>query len=73
MSQSHRVLIDPKCKELIKDLREVKRKRDTNGSPTGKLDKSNLDRTHLSDALSYLFAHEFPHAAVGGERPFAIV
>lgn len=72
-SGSHRVLIDPKCKELIKDLRQVKWKRDTAGNVTGEIDKSDPARTHLSDALSYLIAREFPMFPTGGERPYAIV
>ena len=69
---SHRILIDPKCTGLIKDLRQVKWKRDTERNPMGELDKSDPARTHLSDALSYLIAREFGLHAVGGERPYSL-
>ena len=69
VSGAHRVLVDPKCKELIKDLRQVKWKRDAFGNPTGELDNSDSARTHVSDALSYLIAREFGLRPVGGERP----
>jgi phage terminase large subunit len=61
------VLIDPKCKELIADLRQVRWKRDAAGNPVGDLDKSDPRRTHVSDALSYLAAREFGlHGRSGG-------
>ena len=59
------VFIDPKCQELIKDLRQVHWHRDATGNPTGALDKSDAQRTHVSAALSYLVAQEW------GLRPFA--
>ena len=54
-----RVFINPRCEHLITDLREVRWKRDANNNPLGELDKSDSDRTHLSDALSYCIAREF--------------
>jgi hypothetical protein len=66
---SHRIIIDPKCKELITDLRQVKWKRDASKNPTGDLDKSDPARTHVSDALGYLIAREFGMHGVCGERP----
>ena len=51
--------IHPKCTELIKDLRQVRWRRDSAGNPTGDLDKSDPQRTHVSDALSYLVAQEW--------------
>lgn len=59
------MIIDPKCKELIKDFRQVKFKRDAAGNPTGNLDGADPERTHVSDALGYLIVQEF------GMRPFA--
>jgi hypothetical protein len=53
------MFIDPKCRELIKDLRPVHWKRDSAGNPIGELDKSEQQRTHLSDAFSYLVDEEF--------------
>jgi hypothetical protein len=67
---SHRLLIDPKCKELIRDLRQVKWKRDGSGNPTGDLDKSDHARTHASDALGYLIARQFGMFGTSGERPY---
>jgi hypothetical protein len=68
-SGARQLWIDPKCRELIKDLRQVKWKRDGAGNPMGDLDKSDAQRTHVSDALSYLLAREFPMRAKMGERP----
>jgi hypothetical protein len=64
-SGSCNLLIHPKCKELIKDLRQVRWHRDASGNPTGVLDKSDSQRTHTSDALSYLVAQEW------GLRPYS--
>ncbi|MCU1294033.1 MAG: hypothetical protein JWP08_2883 [Bryobacterales bacterium] len=45
-----RLQIDPRCKELIKDLEEVLFKPES-----GVIDKTrDLKRTHASDALGYL-------------------
>ena len=54
----HGIEIHPRCRELIRDLRQVKWRRDAAGNPTGELDKSDSRRTHVSDALSYLVAQE---------------
>jgi hypothetical protein len=57
-------LIDPKCKELIKDLEEVVYKADA-----GVIDKDrDPQRTHLSDALGYLIWHEFARQVRYGEQ-----
>jgi PBSX family phage terminase large subunit len=69
VSGQRSVFIDPKCKELIKDLRQVKWRRDAAGNPTGDLDKSDRERTHVSDALSYLVAQEWGLRPPAGERP----
>jgi len=72
VSKERSVLIDPKCKELLKDLRQVRWKRDASGNATGDLDKSDPRRTHLSDALSYLVATEFGlHGRYGEMRGWA--
>ena len=47
--------IDPRCKELIKDLEQVALKEGTRD-----LDKSNKDLTHMTDALGYFVDYEFP-------------
>jgi len=66
VSGSRNILIHPKCKELIQDLRQVRWRRDAAGNPTSELDKSDPQRTHVSDALSYLVAQEW------GLRPQAV-
>lgn len=49
-----RLVISPKCKELIKDLEQVSYKEDSN-----QIDKDrDRMRTHLSDALGYLLWQE---------------
>ena len=68
-SGERNVLIDPKCRELIQDLRQVRWKRDAAGNPAGDLDKSDARRTHVSDALSYLVAREFGLSSRSGEYP----
>jgi hypothetical protein len=68
-SADRNVLIDPKCRELIQDLRQVRWKRDAAGNPAGDLDKSDARRTHVSDALSYLVAREFGLSSRSGEYP----
>jgi PBSX family phage terminase large subunit len=69
VSKERSVFIDPKCRELIKDLHQVRWKRDSAGNPVGSLDKSDPRRTHLSDAVSYLVASEFGLHAAAGEMP----
>ncbi|HZT34206.1 MAG TPA: terminase family protein [Bryobacteraceae bacterium] len=63
----NRLLIDPKCKELIKDFEQVSYKADSN-----QIDKDrDRRRTHLADALGYLLWEECgPRPAIGekGER-----
>lgn len=54
-----RTLIDPSCKELIRDFKEVKWKRDSGGNTTGQIDKSDGKRTHVSDAYGYFVEKEF--------------
>ena len=71
-SQVRSVLVDPKCRELIKDLRQVRWKRDAAGNPVGDIDKSDPRRTHVSDALSYLVASEFGLYGRAGEMPYSI-
>jgi PBSX family phage terminase large subunit len=68
-SKERSVFVDPKCRELRKDLRQVRWKRDSSGNPVGDLDKSDPRRTHASDALSYLVASEFGLHGRAGEMP----
>jgi len=60
-----RLLVDPKCKELIKDFEQVSYKADSNA-----IDKEkDRHRTHLSDALGYLLWQECrPQPALGEHR-----
>ena len=64
----HRLLIDPKCKELIKDFEQVCWKADPHGNQLADLDKSDPMRTHISDAAGYYLAREFSMRALRGER-----
>ena len=51
-----RLFVDSKCRELIADLEQVIWK----AGATGQIDKSDLQRTHASDALGYLVQKEMP-------------
>jgi hypothetical protein len=64
-----RCMIDPSCRELIKDLERVTFKADTHGVITNNLDKSDPQRTHMSDALGYLAWDEFRVNRQGGYMP----
>jgi hypothetical protein len=58
------VLVDPRCKELVKDFEQVSFKADTN-----QIDKDrDRMRTHLSDALGYLLWQECRGLQQSGER-----
>jgi hypothetical protein len=63
------VMIDPRCKELIRDFEEVCYK--ASSSQIDK-DKDRL-RTHLSDALGYLIVDEFGPAGKVGPRYLPIL
>jgi hypothetical protein len=63
-----RVLIAPRCRELAKDLEQVAWKADPHGNILAELDKSDGCRTHVSDALGYLTAREWPMKPKFGER-----
>jgi hypothetical protein len=63
----HRLRIDPRCKELIKDFEQVCWKADPHGNSLAELDKSDPMRTHASDAAGYFVAREFPMRAQRGE------
>lgn len=67
--QQRRLLIDPRCRQLIRDLEQVTWKTDANGNPLVELNKSDPMRTHTSDALGYYIAQEFPMQASIGYRP----
>ena len=63
------LLIDGRCKELIKDFEQVAYKSDTNQIDK---DRDRL-RTHLSDALGYLLWQECMQPAKVGEQPRRLV
>lgn len=63
-----RLLIHPRCKELIADLEQVAWKSDPHGNTLTQLDKSDPKRTHVSDAAGYLVEKEFGLRTVGGAR-----
>jgi hypothetical protein len=59
------LVIDPKCKELTKDMEQVCFKADSN-----QIDKDrDRMRTHLSDALGYVLWQECRTLPLIGERP----
>jgi hypothetical protein len=64
----HRLLIHPRCRELIRDLEQVGWKMDAHGNASAELDKSDRRRTHVSDALGYLIAYQFPMRSSIGFR-----
>jgi hypothetical protein len=64
----HRMLVDQNCKHLIQDFEQVSWKADPHGNSFAELDKSNPLRTHVSDAVGYYVAREFPMRAIMGER-----
>lgn len=54
-----RLSIHPQCRQLIKDFERVHWKTDPSGNTLNDIDKSDVNRTHLSDALGYMIAKEF--------------
>jgi hypothetical protein len=57
-----RMVVDPKCKETLKDLEQVHLKQKTSGGI--EIEKATkgpkADRTHLTDGLGYYIAEVFP-------------
>lgn len=69
-----RLLVQERCKELIRDLEEVSWKKSPAGVLTPELDKkTDPMRTHMSDALGYLIEKEFGGYPHPGERSGVIV
>jgi len=68
-----RLFLDPSCKQLIQDFERVHWKTDGNGKPLGEIDKSDPARTHVSDALGYMIAHDFGMYPVYGYRSERII
>jgi hypothetical protein len=67
----HRLIVDPKCKHLILDFERVHWKSDTHGNTLADIDKSDPDRSHVSDALGYMIAYEFSMRSKAGEMPYS--
>lgn len=63
-----RLLIDPGCGELVRDLEQVGWKQDAHGNSLKELDKSDPRRTHTSDALGYMAMRYFSMEASIGFR-----
>jgi hypothetical protein len=63
------LFIDPGCKQLIQDLERVQWKQDSNGNMLHEIDKSDPERTHVSDALGYMISQEFGMRGTAGYRP----
>ena len=59
-SGERRLLMDPRCRELIADFEQVQWKSDASGNQAADLDKKDGKRTHASDALGYLVHGQFP-------------
>jgi hypothetical protein len=55
----HRLFVDPRCKELIKDFEQVIWKVDSSGNTLHDIDKTKPERTHVSDACGYSVEKEF--------------
>jgi len=64
-----RLRIDPKCKHLIADFERVHWKSDASGNLRSEIDKSDPDRSHVSDALGYMIAEDFGMFGQFGEMP----
>ena len=62
------LLMDPRCRELIKDFEQVSYKADS-----GVIDKErDPRRTHLADALGYLIWQEMRPRKPAGEQPYRL-
>jgi hypothetical protein len=62
-----RMFVDQSCKSLIQDFEYVSWKADPHGNTLADLDKSDPKRTHVSDAIGYYVAYEFPMRPMRGE------
>lgn len=64
-----RLKIAPGCTQLIADMERVHWKKDLNGNTLAEIDKSDPLRTHVSDALGYMIARDFPMRGPIGLMP----
>lgn len=60
--------IDPSCKALRRDLKEIVWKRDANGVVGSTLDKSDKTLTHSSDAFGYFVCDHYAVTQKAGEQ-----
>ena len=67
-TRERRLVVSPRCKQLIRDLEQVVWKTDANGNALGVVDNSDKMRTHLSDALGYLVVKKYALAPKIGLR-----
>src|SRR5216684_667016 len=63
-----RLFLNTTCGELAKDFEQIVWKADPSGRALVELDKSDLMRSHVSDALGYMIVREFPMRQKIGER-----
>jgi hypothetical protein len=70
--QDDGLVIPQSAKMLVRDLDNVRYKRDSSGNTTSVLDKSQKDLTHISDAFGYVIWKLFGSKQGYGEQPFAI-
>jgi hypothetical protein len=70
--QHEGLIIHPSCKMLVRDLDNVRYKRDSSGNTTGVLDKSQKDLTHVSDAFGYFVWKKFGARQGFGEKGFLV-
>jgi hypothetical protein len=63
-----RLLVNPRCKHLIRDLERVSWKADGHDNLLPQLDKTNPELTHSTDALGYLIDTEFGLRQQGGPK-----
>lgn len=65
--EQRRCFIDPKCRQLQRDLERAVWEVDSNGNMTGVISQAN-GLSHISDALGYLIETEFGLHQHGGPR-----
>jgi len=65
------LFVNPTCKQLIVDLERVRWKNDVHGNAVYEIDKSDPDRSHLTDALGYFISREFGMHAPAYMNSFA--
>jgi hypothetical protein len=68
-----RLVMAPACKQLIQDFERVHWKADPSGNALAAMDKTDPQRTHVSDAVGYMIAQEFGMRMKGGPRSTRII